>query len=161
MSEHHHDQVIPRSVLWAAAAMIVLTIVLGTVARRARLAEPTLPARPPIAALNVSFQDRPDGALVMLDADSGRELAQVPPQSNGFVRGVLRGMYRTRKLESMGRDGGFRLAREADGRLSLQDPRTGRLVYLESFGPSNTAAFADLLAAGQRAASGASSGRHD
>jgi putative photosynthetic complex assembly protein len=77
-------------------------------------------------------------------------VATIAPETNGFVRGVLRGMFRTRKLESLGHDARFRLAREADGRLTLQDPQTGRQVELDSFGPTNSAAFADLLVAGRR-----------
>jgi hypothetical protein len=35
----------------------------------------------------------------------------------------------------------------ADGRLTLRDPSTGRIVDLESFGPTNAGEFAHLLAA--------------
>ena len=144
MSEHHHNQTVPRSVLLGAAAMILLSLGLAASARRAPPA-----AVPALAVLQVRFEDRPDGSIAMLDADSGRELSLVPPRSNGFIRGVLRGMCRARRLESLGREGHFRLAREADGRLSLQDPQTGRRVDLDSFGPTNSAAFAQLLVAGR------------
>ena len=73
----------------------------------------------------------------------------VPPRSNGFVRGVLRGLFRNRKQEALGRDGLFRLSRQADGRLSIEDPQTGRRVDLDAFGATNSAAFAELLAAGR------------
>ena len=148
MSDHVHNQTVPRGVLIAAGAMMLCTLGLAAGARHAHLAEPPAPARPPMAAIDVRFADRPDGGIAMLDAKSGRELAVVPPRSGGFVRGVLRGMFRGRKLESLGREGQFRLAREADGRLSLSDPSTGRRVDLDSFGPTNSAAFVELLAAG-------------
>ena len=35
----------------------------------------------------------------------------------------------------------------ADGRLTLEDPTTGRRVDLESFGPTNAGVFAQLLVA--------------
>jgi putative photosynthetic complex assembly protein len=149
MSEHHHNQTVPRSVLLGAAAMILLSLGLAASARRAHRAEVPVQAAPALAVLQVRFEDRPDGSIAMLDADSGRELSLVPPRSNGFIRGVLRGMFRARRLESLGREGHFRLAREADGRLSLQDPQTGRRVELDSFGPTNSAAFAQLLVAGR------------
>jgi putative photosynthetic complex assembly protein len=152
MSEHQHNQMIPRSVLLGAAVMILLSLGLAAGARRARLSAPPPPASPALESLNLRFEDRSDGAIAVLDAASGREVSLVPPRTNGFVRGVLRGMFRSRKLESLGRQASFRLAREADGRLSLQDPQTGRRVDLDSFGPTNSAAFAQLLVAGRQGA---------
>ncbi len=64
-----------------------------------------------------------------------------------FVRGVLRGFARERRLEHLGAGAALELTRWADGRLSLRDPVTGREVQLDSFGPTNSAAFAALLAA--------------
>ncbi len=150
MSDHVHHQTVPKFVLVGAGAMIVISFVLALGARQAHLATPTPPLPPPLEVLEVRFEDRPDGAIAMLDAASGKDLSVVPPRSNGFIRGVLRGMFRGRKLESLGREGAFRLSREADGRLALEDPQTGRRVDLDSFGPTNSAAFAQLLAAGRQ-----------
>lgn len=151
MAAHLHDQPMPTGVLLGAAALLAFTLALAASARLSRSAHP-LPARPAaIAAIEVRFEDRPDGAIAMLDATTGRELSLVPPRSNGFIRGVLRGMFRGRKLESLGRDGVFRLSREADSRLSLEDAQTRRRIDLDAFGPSNSAAFAQLLAAGTQA----------
>lgn len=141
----HHQQIIPRPVLISAGAIMLLSIGLAGAARQIHLHTPAPAAAPALAAIDVAFADRPDGAIAMVDPQSGAELAAVPPRSNGFVRGVLRGMFRTRKLEQKGREGQFHLAREADGRLTLTDPQTGRRVDLSSFGPDNTAAFAQLL----------------
>ena len=41
----------------------------------------------------------------------------------------------------------FRLTRWSDGRLSLDDPATGRRIELDAFGPTNTAVFAHLMGA--------------
>jgi putative photosynthetic complex assembly protein len=130
--------------------MILISVGLAAGARRARLAAPPAPVEPARESLAIRFEDRPSGAIAILDATTGREVSTVPPRTGGFVRGVLRGMFRTRKLESMGRDARFVLAREASGRLSLEDPETGRRVDLDSFGPTNSAAFAGLLAAGRQ-----------
>ena len=40
------------------------------------------------------------------------------------------------------------LTRWADGRLSLEDRTTGRVIALDAFGPTNGEAFAQLLTAG-------------
>ena len=62
----------------------------------------------------------------------------VAPGTNGFLRGVLRGLARERKLERSAIEPPFRLTRWADGRLSLEDPATGRRIDdLEAFGPTN------------------------
>jgi putative photosynthetic complex assembly protein len=60
---------------------------------------------------------------------------------------VLRGLVRERRADHVGPTPPFRLTRWADGRLSLDDPSTGRHVDLEVFGPANAGAFADILIA--------------
>lgn len=147
MSPQAHRQLVPRGVLIAAGIMMATSIGFAAAARRAHLASPPA-VRPPIESVVLAFTDRTDGTILVTDA-GGREVSRVQPGTNGFIRGVLRGMFRTRKLESLGREGRFVLAREADGHLSLTDPETGRRVELDSFGPTNTAAFADLLKTAQ------------
>ena len=139
---------VPRPVLLAAGALVALTVTLTAGARLARGAGPG--REPPSEAIEVRFEDRADGSVAMLDPTTGRELTRVPPASNGFIRGVLRGLFRERKLESLGRAGTFRIERGRDGRLALEDLATHRRIDLSAFGPDNTAAFARLLAAGRR-----------
>jgi putative photosynthetic complex assembly protein len=67
--------------------------------------------------------------------------------TNGFVRGVLRGLARERRLNDVGAQPPFQLTRWSDGRLSLDDPATGRRIDLVAFGPTNAGAFAQLLTA--------------
>ena len=152
MSEHHHTQAVPRGVLMGAAVIILLSLGLAAGARQAHLTAAVQPSPPALESRDIRFADRPDGAIAIIDSATGREISLVPPRSNGFIRGVLRGMFRTRKLESLGHDGWFRLARESDGRLSLLDPQTNRRIDLDSFGPTNSAAFAQLLVAGRQGA---------
>jgi putative photosynthetic complex assembly protein len=146
-SAHHHELEVPRAALLGAAGVIALSLGLAAAAGVERARAPAVPAPVELAARDVRFEDRADGAIVVIDAADGREVSVVPPRTNGFIRGVLRGFARNRKLESLGRGGSFRLSRRADGRLSLSDPQTGRRVDLGSFGPTNEAAFAQLLAA--------------
>jgi putative photosynthetic complex assembly protein len=150
MSEHDHTQTVPRGVLIGAGVLVLVTLGLAAGARSLRMADGEQPLPAPLESLDVRFEDRPDGSIAVLEAASGREVRVVPPRSNGFIRGVLRGMFRERKQESVGREGLFRLARQADGRLSIEDPQTGRKLDLDAFGPTNSAAFAELLAAGRQ-----------
>jgi putative photosynthetic complex assembly protein len=91
------------------------------------------------------FEDRSDGSIVVLDAATHAQVDSVPPASNGFLRGTMRGLARERKRQGIGADVPFELVGHTDGRLTLIDPATRRRVDLESFGPTNAAAFARLM----------------
>jgi putative photosynthetic complex assembly protein len=144
MSRHHDETSVPRPAIFGAVALMVFTLVLAGVARRAKLAE--APQDVAVVELrDVRFEDRDGGSLAVIDASSGGVIEEIAPGTGGFVRGVLRGMFRTRKLEAMDRAGVFRLSRAASGRLSLDDLASGRHVDLDSFGPTNSAAFAHIL----------------
>jgi len=149
MTPHIHTQKVPRGFLLGAAVLIVGTMSLAANARATRLAEPVV-AQAPRESVEIRFEDRPDGTLAVLDARSGREISAVAPGTNGFIRGVVRGMFRSRKLEAIGRESTFVLMREAEGRLTLSDPTTHRRVDLDSFGPTNSAAFGNILVASRR-----------
>ena len=92
------------------------------------------------------FADRADGAVLVYDSQGDQVVDLVPPGSGGFVRGVLRALARERRLQGDGASTPFRLSRLADGRLTLEDLATGRLIDLKAFGHSNEGAFAQLLA---------------
>lgn len=92
------------------------------------------------------FEDRPDGSIAVLDAARGSTVAQLRGEQ-GFVRGALRTLARERKARGLGAEQPFQLIAHPDGRLTLADPATGKRIDLGSFGPTNAAAFAQLLAA--------------
>ena len=76
----------------------------------------------------------------------GAFVATVPPETNGFLRTLLAGLVRERRREDMGGPATpFRITRWADGRLTVDDTATGRLIELEAFGHTNADAFARLL----------------
>jgi putative photosynthetic complex assembly protein len=149
MSAHHHHQEVPRAALLGALFLILVTIGVAAHARSERLSQPVSTFA--VETYEVRFEDRPDGALAVLDAKTNHDVTVLAPRSNNFVRGVLRGMFRSRKLESKGHDDAFLLSRESDGHLILLDPQTDRHVQLDSFGPTNTAAFEDILVAARAA----------
>lgn len=152
MATHHHEQRVPRAALLGAAALLLTTLALSAEARNARRSDAAQHEAPAVhESIELRFEDRPDGSVVVLDASTSREVDVVPPAEGGFVRGVMRGMFRTRKLESIPAHGHFRLMRLVDGSLVLEDPQTDRRVDLRSFGPTNHAAFARLLEAGRAA----------
>ena len=101
-----------------------------------------------VTALHLTFTDRAtDHAVEVRDADHGDRLIHVvPPGSNGFLRGVLRGLERARRTEHVGPAPAFTLTRWSDGRMTLADPQTGHQVPLEVFGPANSQPFMQLFA---------------
>jgi putative photosynthetic complex assembly protein len=105
----------------------------------------------PVESRELRFEDRDDGAVAVYEAADGATVDVLAPGTNGFVRGVMRGLARERKRQEIGQQPPFRLTRWADGRLTLDDTATGRRIELAAFGPTNTGAFARLLHAGEAA----------
>lgn len=142
---HHHEQKIPRGILIGAGALLAASLALAAQARNNAAPEVHAPIQ---VAVDLQFDDRPDGGVEIIDVASGETVSVVPPEQGGFIRGVMRGMVRTRKLESIPADAPFRLIRHADGALVVEDPISGRRVDLRSFGRTNHQAFARLLPTG-------------
>ena len=90
----------------------------------------------------LTFEDRADGAVLVREA--GREVA-VFEGEQGFVRGTLRGLARSRRIQGLSPTTPFLLSAWADGRLTLDDMATNQRVELEAFGSTNAAVFATLL----------------
>jgi putative photosynthetic complex assembly protein len=146
MSDPFEDRSLPRGALVAAAGLIVLAIA-GAAYGRLGGHTTAAPAAAAVETRELRFTDRADGAVVITE-DDGDLVSVVAPGTNGFLRGVLRGLAQERLRRDVGAETPFKLTRWSDGRLSLTDPVTDRHVYLEAFGPSNVAPFAALLDAG-------------
>lgn len=155
MSAHAHDNVLPPGALRLAGALVAATLALvisvqaGFLDRAPTAAELRAEAgvQPAVDRL-LHFSDRADGAVVITDARTGAEVAVVGREGGGFIRGVMRGLARERRMHHSGAAAPFRLTQWRDGALSLTDTATGRIIELGSFGPDNRAAFARLLGAG-------------
>lgn len=145
MSHHHASPVIPRGILIGAALMIGLTIALSGAARLTGIGTTQMPPSAAVETRSLHFADQRDGSIAVTDAATGRTVAVVSPGTNGFLRGTLRGMARERRRQDIGAGPAFNLVRWADGRLTLEDPTTRRVIDLAAFGPTNSGVFADLL----------------
>ena len=141
----------PRGVLLAAAGLIAFTILAAAVGRWTGVGVAEVATTVPVEAVELRFQDRPDGAVAVYEALDGRTVAVLAPGTNGFVRGVLRGLARERRQHEVGDEPPFRLVRWQGGGLALEDPSTGRRIELEAFGQTNADAFARLLERGSDA----------
>jgi putative photosynthetic complex assembly protein len=147
MSESVDRPQIPRGVLLGAGAMIVVSLLLAFATRVSGIGVTRLASVDAVATRMLRFEDRADGAVAVWDAQRNDVIEVLAPGTNGFVRGVMRGLARDRKLLGVGHDAAFKLIRWADGRMSLADPTTGRTIALEAFGSDNSKVFAEFFGA--------------
>jgi len=135
----------PRAPLLGAAVLVAMSIALAAVARVSGVGRMETPVAAPIESRDLRFEDGRDGGVTVRDAADGRLVVELDPGTNGFLRSVMRGLARERRLEGVDGSPAFRVARGSDGRLSLKDLGTGRVIALDAFGATNAAAFAHLL----------------
>lgn len=103
----------------------------------------------PVAARDLRFEDRLDGAIAVYEGAGTQPLTLLAPGTNAFVRTTLRGMARERRLKETAEPEmtPFRLTLWPNGRLTLEDLATSRTLDLRAYGEDNALAFAQLLPA--------------
>lgn len=135
----------PKKVLVAFAVLMGTTVLLVAAARLSGYNASQVPPSPAMQSRDLRFTEGTDGVLVVQDVADGSTVATLPAGGEGFLRGVLRSTARARMGARVAQDTPFRLARLADGRLTLKDLGTQRVIELNSFGPTNVASFAVFL----------------
>ncbi|HEY4987432.1 MAG TPA: photosynthetic complex assembly protein PuhC [Bradyrhizobium sp.] len=145
MSQAIHEPVVPRGGVLAAAALILFALATVTTVRITGVggSHMTLPAA--VESRDIQFEDGQNGAVLVFDAGDHRLMDTLAPGSNGFIRVVLRGLARERRLGDIGAQPPFRLTRYAGGQITLTDTSTGKQIDLGAFGSTNTEAFARLM----------------
>lgn len=145
MSQAIHEPVVPRGGVLAAAALVLFALGSVTTARLTGVGEVrmTLPAA--VESRDLQFEDGKNGAVLVYDANGHELIDTLAPGSNGFIRVVLRGLARERKLGEIGAGPPFRLTRYVNGQITLTDTSSGKQIDLAAFGSSNTEAFARLM----------------
>ncbi len=126
--------------------MVGLSLAVAVAGRMTNVGAVETPTGTVVAARDLRFADGADGSVVITDARDGAPV-EVLTGENGFIRGTLRGLARTRRSEGIGSADPFHLASWSDGRLTLDDPATGRHLELEAFGSLNTEVFGKMLTA--------------
>ena len=135
--------VIPRWMVHAAGVgLLGLLVVVG--ALRLTGWNPAVEPGAVVVQRSLSFADMADGAVQVVDTASGQTVA-VMRGEQGFLRGILRGLARDRRQNSVGSAPPYVLSLRDDGRLLISDPSTGQRIDLASFGPDNAAVFARWL----------------
>lgn len=105
---------------------------------------------PIVAEVRLAFEDKAGGYVIVSDADSHKQLAAFEPGNGAFVRGVMRGLVRERRMDEDSSRAPFVLSQRRDGSVWLQDEVTGRIVALNAFGSVNAAQFATFIAKDRR-----------
>ena len=131
-------------VIVAAGFLVVFSLLAVGVGRFADVGTLRTPDAGAVQTLDLRFEDAEDGSVLVASADA-RPIERLLPGTNGFVRGVMRGLARERRIRGIGDATPFRLSRFANGRLLLEDPETRHIVELQAFGTTNEQVFARLL----------------
>ena len=135
----------PRGPLLGAGVMVLIALLLTGVSRYTGVGVVTVEPANPVEVRSLRFEDKPDGSVAVLDADTQNLIDTLAPGTNGFVRGVMRGLARERKMSGLSDQAPFDLVRWDDRRLSLRDTATGREIELVSFGITQLETFAKML----------------
>ena len=141
------NQPVPRFALVLAGTAVGVSLCLAGLGRMTGGGH-DVPVSTPVLARSLLFKDQPGGAVAVFDAaDPKAPIARIAPETNGFLRATMRGLAQQRLRQDAGQDIPFRLTQWRDGRLTLEDPTTGRSIEMEAFGSTNEAVFAKLLIA--------------
>ena len=102
----------------------------------------------PVQSRSLRFIDACRRSMVIQDVAKGSIASVIQPgEQTGFIRGVMRGLARERRMHGIDDGPPFTLTLWENGQLSLTDDATGRSIEMTAFGTANRASFAALLPA--------------
>lgn len=148
---HRHDNLVPKGALTLAGALVGGSLLLVVAVRADWLPTSASPiaqraaSKVPVVAERLLRFDDVQGSVRVTDARTGENVATLGQEGSGFIRGVMRGLARERRMHGIDAGPPFRLALYADTQLVLTDLGTGRVIELTGFGSTNRAAFSRLL----------------
>lgn len=150
---HSHNETVPKSALIMAGALVGFAFLLTATMRIEQIPPAASPAllrsaehASAVRTRTLRFLDEADRGVRIEDVGTGATASViVPGQQTGFIRGVMRGLARERRMHGIGSGPPFTLTQWSDGELSLTDSATGRSIELNAFGSTNRATFAALL----------------
>lgn len=146
---HHHEIPVPKLALLGAGLLIALTIFVAATSNNGGVNASEKASSEAVDQMFLGFRDRDVGGVEVVNAETGAVLDVFEPGTNGFARSVLRGLVRDRRQRGIVSKDPFDLRRYADGRVTLSDPVTGRIIELVSFGKDNLGVFAAYLTVGE------------
>ncbi len=139
------DELVPRVLIRAMVALVLVILSLVTVARITDRPLESTPALTPVLAERViHLWGNPSGAARVLD-DTGTVIASFAEDKGGFVAGIDRVLQRERAKIGADPSAPVVLRLREGNRLSLYDPTTDWSAELMGFGADNLRTFARLL----------------
>lgn len=96
----------------------------------------------------ITFDALPGDRIAVINADTGQTITTIERGTDGLLRSALRGLNRSRSLSSLDLATPYVLQRYSVDGLYMTDALTDRSIRLQSFGPVDSGALADLLALG-------------
>ena len=145
MSDILHEPIVPKGGVFAAAALVLFALAAVTTVRLTGVGGTHMVLPTAVESRDLQFEDGQGGAVLVFDARDHRLVDTLAPGSNGFIRVVLRGLARERKLGDIGPQPPFRLTRFVSGQITLTDTSTNKQIDLGAFGSTNAEAFARLM----------------
>jgi putative photosynthetic complex assembly protein len=144
----------PRGALFGAAALVLFS--LSVVAIERVTASGSAASRMPelTEARVLWFLDQ-EGEVVVIDTLTDEQIARFKSGTNGFARGLLRGLARDRRLRDADLAAPFLLGFNSQDRLTLRDPETRTDIVLDAFGSTNRDVFSRLHESYERLEKGA------
>lgn len=146
----HDGKEFPKGVLYAAGALVLFSLTVAFVGRATGIGTQSLPVADAVQVFEVRFVDHGAEGLEMRSARSGELLSVLRTGEDGFIRGLLRSMNRTRKLEGQAQDAPFQFTRWSDGRVSVHDPSTDDTIQVMGFGATHSHTIQRLMASAAR-----------
>ena len=128
------------------AALIAFALIVSLTAKLTGVGATGPIAIVPVETKELTFDVRPGGITVVTDVASPSKVRVADPaKGQGFVQIAIESLTRERVALGLSTQAPIRLLRQADDRLWLEDPTTGRRLALDAFGPVSARAFAQFL----------------
>jgi putative photosynthetic complex assembly protein len=157
MTKLSTDTKFPRWFLIGASALVLSSVALTGIARTTGFGISRVAQTEVTRSVDIRFVEMPDRTMRVLRLDDGAELAVLAADGSGFLRGVVRSLFRQRLLAKLDRDAPFQLAQRVDGKLFISDRAISSRIELDGFGPTNTQSMIAVLNAGMSVKSAAQS----
>lgn len=149
MTKRLEELDIPLFALRGAGALVAATLIAAFLGSYSGVGTVTMPEARTIEMRELKFVSRADQGFDIYDVATDRLAGTVPDQQAGFIRGVLRGLSRERRMSGVDEGASYQLVRAEGGRLSLIDPAMDRRIELRGFGETNFDAFRRLMTLGR------------
>lgn len=145
MPAYYSANTVPRGALITAAALVLGSLLFVGAMQLSGKGGGSEALAAPVLERSLRFDDLADGGVAVRDAGDGQLIERLEPGTNHFLRAIMRGLVRERLRRGEGDEVPFHLAQRSDGRLTLIDPTSRRIVDLGAFGSSNSGVFVGFL----------------